>query len=172
MPTGVYVRTEETKERMSKSHKGQKTRRPLRFIKNKEDCFIVSSHKPTKSGYIRLRRNDKLKLAHRLIYEKYFGTIPKGLFVCHTCDTRNCINPEHLFLGTSADNSQDMVEKKRSTYGERNPMVKLRERDIFQIRKLLKKEILQKEIATMFNVTRRAISSIKTGRTWAWLEEI
>lgn len=55
-------------------------------------------------------------IAHRAAYIIYKEEIPDGLLVCHTCDVRHCINPEHLFLGTSYDNNQDAINKKRRTY--------------------------------------------------------
>ncbi len=50
---------------------------------------------------------------HRLVWELKHGPIPNGLTVCHRCDVRTCINVDHLFLGTNADNVADMVAKKR-----------------------------------------------------------
>lgn len=52
--------------------------------------------------------------AHRASYKEFVGDIPKGMYVCHRCDVRNCIEPSHLFLGTQADNMADMVLKGRS----------------------------------------------------------
>lgn len=56
--------------------------------------------------------------AHRVAWVLERGPIPVGMFVCHTCDVRDCINPDHLFLGTAEDNSRDMVAKGRSLKGD------------------------------------------------------
>lgn len=53
-------------------------------------------------------------LAHRLSYEFKFGSIPKGMMILHKCDNPPCINPDHLFIGTAADNIHDMVAKGRA----------------------------------------------------------
>lgn len=52
--------------------------------------------------------------AHRAMYERYVGPIPAGMFLCHRCDVRECVNPHHMFIGTAADNNRDMREKGRN----------------------------------------------------------
>ena len=58
--------------------------------------------------------------AHRVAYRHFVGETPAGMFVCHKCDNPACCNPDHLFLGSAKDNSQDMLKKGRGSKPPRN----------------------------------------------------
>src|SRR3990167_1677914 len=66
-----------------------------------------------KNGYGRITFRYKKHRAHRISYKLYVGQIPDGMLVCHKCDNPTCVNPEHLFLGTSLDNNMDKILKGR-----------------------------------------------------------
>ena len=98
-------------------------------------------------------------MAHRLSFEVANGPIPNGLIVCHRCDTPACINPAHLFLGTAADNTADMVAKGRQHS-------KLSPTDIPVIRSLLAAGESQRAIGRRFGISGVAVNSISHARTW------
>lgn len=78
-----------------------------------------------KNGYGQIGAGGKrgrVLYAHRVAYELYIGKVPDDSLVCHTCDNRQCVNPDHLFLGSYKDNMQDAVKKGRTARGERNGM--------------------------------------------------
>lgn len=98
-------------------------------VKSDEGCWIwVGSKVPAGYGKLwigsRVEKNKTCWFAHRLMWRMVFGNIPDCLCVCHECDNPSCVNPEHLFLGTTQDNVDDRISKGRSRYHEgRNKLV-------------------------------------------------
>jgi hypothetical protein len=101
--------------------------------------------------------------AHSLAYELLVGPIPEGMEVCHTCDTRFCVNPEHLFVATRAGNMADMVLKERGAGGHRKH---LKEAMVQEIRRRLAVGTPPRLISEAMNVNYGTITAIKEGRSY------
>lgn len=138
--------------------------------KREGGCWLY--HGPSRSGGygdVSICRGDSGTfkwLAHRLSYEHFKGPIPEGMLVCHKCDNRGCVNPDHLFLGDHAANSSDMAAKGRSLHGERANNVKLTHKDVLAIYRMRDSGLTYREIGEKFGVTYGCIHMICAGRNW------
>ncbi len=107
--------------------------------------------------------------AHQASYLIYKGDIPKGDFVCHTCDNRACVNPAHLFLGTHVANMADMVSKNRQVKGESVQGARLTEANVLEILELRGKGMFVRDLAEKFSVHLKTIEHILYKKTWKHL---
>lgn len=119
---------------------------------------------PQPSGYGRVRIQGRSVFTHRLSWEVHYGAIPPGMFVCHRCDTPICVNPNHLFLGTPADNSADRDRKRRQAFGSRISAARLTEADVIQIRST--QGMTYSAMARQFGVCKSTIGQIRRNQNW------
>ena len=109
--------------------------------------------------------------AHRASWIAHNGVIPHGMYICHRCDNRMCVNPEHLFLGTSQDNNDDMVKKGRhrsgGVHGAKSPNSKLNDE---KVREILDSQISVKLLSKKFDVCERVIFRIRAGKGWKHIQ--
>ena len=134
-----------------------------------DGCWIWVGVKNS-GGYGRFTVNGKPTQAHRYSYEYHIGPIPEGLVVRHyVCNNTACVNPDHLKVGTKADNSNDMKRSGRVAKGE--DLSNLKEEDILEIRQLYRNGQTPKQIAAQFGLKPGAIAPIMTGENWAHIAE-
>ncbi|MBY8918785.1 HNH endonuclease [Nitratireductor sp. L1-7-SE] len=131
-------------------------------------CWIWLGALHKRHGYGAVRAYGSTTRAHRLCFEVTSGQkLPSSIDVCHTCDVRCCVNPDHLFMGTRTDNMQDCSAKGRIVVpelrGESCPAAKLTEAQVLAIRADPRS---QRAIAIAYGVDKGTIAHIKHRKTW------
>lgn len=136
-------------------------------------CWLWTGYRNSKGyGQFTWRTMGRQHLAHRFVLMMDGIAIPDGMLVLHKCDNPGCVNPDHLFVGTAADNSSDMVFKLRSSRGEVHCHAKLRAEQVIDIRRTYEGGgHSQQSLADIYGVKRTTIQSIVNGRTWKWIEQ-
>ena len=156
------------------------------------DCWLWTGH-VSSEGYGRFYLGRKTRIAaHRLSYEIVHGAAPSTLVVCHVCDNRPCVNPQHLFLGTQADNVEDCVRKGRhgsvlkpwrvptgdrngarthpeTRQGENNAKSRLTEVQVIEIRRLGSEGVPSNVLGRMFDIPTAYARAIVRGLRWRHL---
>lgn len=142
------------------------------YVTKTETCWLWNGN--VRNGYGVLAIERRFRYTHRLAWQWTNGPIPDGLFVCHHCDVRLCVRPDHLFLGTNSDNMRDMESKGRGpdrtgskNKGERNGKAKLTADDVRAIRAERAAGVKCADVGRHFNISTYTVIDIMRGRLWA-----
>lgn len=132
-----------------------------------EGCWLWTGKSFSSYGYGLLHiRGRGMVRAHRLSWEIHHGLIPDGLWVLHHCDVPRCVRPDHLFLGTHADNMADAHRKGRLVCGQRHSRTLLNPEKVLQIRADIASGMTYTQVANKFGVSRGAIQRVIDRRNW------
>lgn len=136
-----------------------------RYVVNKETgCW--EWQRTTLKGYGAISVDNVLQYAHRVSYELFVGPIPDGALVCHRCDNRRCVNPEHLYAGDYIDNMRDAQERGQY-FRERARNVRLKQATVDEIRELWATgQYTQRELAEKFGTAQGHISRLVRNVQW------
>lgn len=118
-------------------------------------------------GYGYMKVGARRVLTHRLAYALTWGGLSDSDCVLHRCDTPSCINPNHLFLGTRADNNADRMRKGRHVYGSASPRAKLTDE---RVREARTSEEPLSVLAERYGVSHETIRLAVSGQTWRHIE--
>lgn len=130
---------------------------PLEYIENANGCWIWQRGK-TSAGYGMTNVNGSRVYAHRALYEKYRGQIPKGMVIDHLCGITSCVNPDHL---------EPVFQHINSWRGRKSVLTK---EQVLEIRRQVSTGRTSAKIADDFGISASYISSIVTGKRWADVE--
>lgn len=142
----------------------------VKFPENPDDCWEWTAYKD-KDGYGKFSINGEMFSAHVLSYGYYYGSIKdRRLLTLHTCDNRGCVNPNHLFLGTNADNVRDMVNKNRQAKGSQHGSAILTEEDVDEILAGIEfgKCKSVSDICQVYSTEYNTINGILRGKNWRY----
>jgi hypothetical protein len=112
--------------------------------------------------------------SHRVSWSIHSGKeIPKGLWICHTCDNRICVNPNHLYLGTPRQNNLDTINRGRANrvMGSKCSWSKLSEDQVMLILNSDYGPGANKEFARLFGISQSQVSHIRHGRRWPRMQK-
>lgn len=138
-------------------------------VNKTEGCWLWAG---AACGYGRFTYKGKPIPAHRFSVLASGRCIPKGMVVCHTCDTKLCVRPDHLYVGTTQDNNRDTVDRQRhiSSFkpklGESNGNSRLTEHQVREIRRMRKGGLSLQRIANHVGCSRGVVRSIVERTTW------
>lgn len=121
----------------------------------------------TKSSYGKVSVGDgRTESAHRLAWELANGPIPAGLLVRHKCDVPRCVRPDHLELGTAADNSRDMTERRRQAFGEQQGSAKITATEVKAMRAAAQLGTTYRTLAARYGISESEVSAVVIGKKW------
>jgi hypothetical protein len=143
-----------------------KLRLKTNSVIDQNGCWIWA--KSTWNGYGKTILSGKVMQAHRASWKTFVGNIPIGVQVNHKCHVRDCINPDHLYLGDQKQNMRDMKEAGRQKIlkGSEVGNSKLQDKDILRIREISRQGVSAKEISQLFKTCLSNIRQIVACKTW------
>lgn len=133
------------------------------------DCWIWTGPKDFNGyGSVGWKSFNKLKRSktHRVAYQLLIGSIPEGLYLCHSCDNPPCCNPAHLSPGTQGDNMGDAVAKGRMPKGERSYAARHTDAQIREMKLWLLLGYCAEYLSPKFNMRPADIRKISRGLMW------
>lgn len=133
-----------------------------------ENGCMLWTHSTDSKGYGRLWYEGGRIGAHRLAWEIHHGIpVPEGMQVNHHCDNPLCCNPAHLYVGSQADNMQDMADRDRSLKGEKHPNTNLTARQVAMIRyRYAEGGISHQQLADAYHIGRSTVGQLIRGDRW------
>ena len=139
----------------------------INYPGNDFECWLWMKDLNFGYGIFHINQIKKVR-AHRFIYECYYGPIPPGLLVMHSCDNPRCCNPEHLSIGTTQDNVDDKIRKNCQAVGSKNGFSTLTEDEIIDILEGIKNDKFKtrSQICQQYSISNQTIYMILNRKRW------
>ncbi len=135
-----------------------------------ERCWLWEGAESSGYGHL-VWKGRRKQGAHRVAWELARGPVPDGLWVLHSCDNPLCVRPDHLFLGTNADNIADAFAKGRMPLGSEHHSAKLDPEKVRAIRARIAAGEALAAIARDFGVSDQALFKLRDGKTWKHIDQ-
>ena len=148
------------------ARRGTISERLWRHVQKTKSCWLWTGSR-NEDGYGRIKTaSGSLALVHRVVFVDAFGQIDSTVCVCHHCDVRHCVRPEHLFAGSQQDNMRDAFEKGRRARGIEHGHCRFTEADVVRIMEADRSGVAVTALAQRFDVAFNSIWQIVHRKTW------